>query len=751
MHSFSSCIQQATHLLQTARLQPGKLCRDTRKEKLPSLQQKLLELYLSECNFNLRNRNLLSGSNLLLKLVAKEKLNCLVLNLYPGNEGYSLMLRSRTGVETETIRLPYEEHELLQYIDNEELPPILVDLLERSQAPVFYSGCIIVEVRDYRRSSPSLGNYDYQYILLKPTTQSVICDIGLIASDGQSWSMEDKLYLEAALVLATAEPLCLEPSVSVAVISNWLQHRKGRLSTNTLQRMARRHSQAALNRRKKLEQLSAPVHLKMHDFISQYRKRVPHRSRNLSPAKQLESWKPRKIALTVPQKIGVEKYATVKERPELTSDNTPMVVQEYIMETEKGSGKMTHVTILQRPTDQQYFGKLYVDRDGQKNGTSCEFNLGSQVNVNRYLNQFREIFTEEGRKAVKITHLVPGRPPVVNHTHGTPGGAAEAATKESSESLSSVASSTASAAALDTFPSAITEQRRSSCSSTGATHAAVAPSEESPRSSTPAVNCSPPPAAAVPSSQASLSHISLGPSQLGTVTPHVGALPEPIASPPVTISSLGIAQNVGLHNLVSLTGVSLSSGLPVPISLTMVPVTQPNVLVGTAAAASTIPLQGQISEQTINGTTVTTAASTNVTTLTSPAVIVSSGMVNPASNVLTTAAGMLSVPLTALGPQALAAQLVASGLKAGPHVTNAAPLSLLQVSGAQQSVPLLGALPRPVPHSPTVTPAGAATAIHPQLQMALQKQIQQQMQQAGSSSSSQPRPRNRKKSSSGKP
>lgn len=37
------------------------------------------------------------------------------------------------SVDSETIRLPYEEGELLEYLDAEELPPILVDLLEKSQ------------------------------------------------------------------------------------------------------------------------------------------------------------------------------------------------------------------------------------------------------------------------------------------------------------------------------------------------------------------------------------------------------------------------------------------------------------------------------------------------------------------------------------------------------------------------------------------------------------------------------------------
>ena len=49
-------------------------------------------------------------SNLLARLVHRDHLNTLVVNLYPGNEGYSMMLRGRNGCDSETIRLPYEVH-----------------------------------------------------------------------------------------------------------------------------------------------------------------------------------------------------------------------------------------------------------------------------------------------------------------------------------------------------------------------------------------------------------------------------------------------------------------------------------------------------------------------------------------------------------------------------------------------------------------------------------------------------------------
>lgn len=46
------------------------------------------------------------------------------------------------------------------------------------------------------------------------------------------------------------------------------------------------------------------------------------------------------------------------------------------------------------------------------------FPLGSRLQATHYIQQFSEIFTEEGRKSVKITHLVPGRQPRVSCTAG---------------------------------------------------------------------------------------------------------------------------------------------------------------------------------------------------------------------------------------------------------------------------------------------------------------------------------------------
>lgn len=121
-------------------------------------------------------------SLLLEKLIARERLNTLILNLYPGNKGYSLAFRTDrtdpnytedTANMIETKQWPYEEDDLLRYIDNEELPPFIIDLLEPQFSYLFYNGCIIAEVRDYRQAYPHF-KCDIHHVLLRPTLKVML-------------------------------------------------------------------------------------------------------------------------------------------------------------------------------------------------------------------------------------------------------------------------------------------------------------------------------------------------------------------------------------------------------------------------------------------------------------------------------------------------------------------------------------------------------------------------------------------------
>ena len=173
--------------------------------------------------------------------MAKEKLNHLVISLFAGSEGYSIGLKlNESETLIQTMHLPYEENQLLEYIDNEELPPFLVDFIENSaliNCNLFQSGCLIVEVRDFRRSANTHSNhYSSNWVLLRPTTQSLINDVMNIinnSSDEYFWTNEDKAELESQLMLATNPCICLDPSPAVAILKNKLCRKKRMFKDST--------------------------------------------------------------------------------------------------------------------------------------------------------------------------------------------------------------------------------------------------------------------------------------------------------------------------------------------------------------------------------------------------------------------------------------------------------------------------------------------------------------------------------------
>uniref|UniRef100_A0A674CLL3 SPT20 homolog, SAGA complex component n=1 Tax=Salmo trutta TaxID=8032 RepID=A0A674CLL3_SALTR len=230
----------------SARQRPAKRRASSGGKK--SLYQKLYELYIEECDKEPELKKLRRNVNLLEKLMCQESVSCLVVNLYPGNQGYSLMLRGKNGSDSETIRLPYEEGQLLEYLDAEELPPILVDLLEKSQVNIFHCGCVVTEVRDYRQSgNTKMPSFQSRHVLLRPTMQTLICDVHAMTSDHHKWTQDDKFQLESQLLLATADPLCLDPSISVTCTANHLLYNKQKMNTHSMKRYTQRDTQRPAN------------------------------------------------------------------------------------------------------------------------------------------------------------------------------------------------------------------------------------------------------------------------------------------------------------------------------------------------------------------------------------------------------------------------------------------------------------------------------------------------------------------------
>ncbi|XP_067348299.1 transcription factor SPT20 homolog isoform X2 [Channa argus] len=417
-------LDRAEYIVESARQRPAK--RRITSSGRKSLYHKLYELYTEECEKEPELKNLRRNVNLLEKLVSKESVSCLVVNLYPGNEGYSLMLRGKNGSGkrySETIRLPYEEGELLEYLDAEELPPILVDLLEKSQVNIFHCGCVIVEVRDYRQSgNTKMPTYQSRHILLRPTMQTLICDVHAMTSDLHKWTQDDKLQLESQLILATAEPLCLEPSISVTCTANRLLYNKQKMNTRSMKRCFKRHSRAALNRQQELSHLPMPPQLRLYDYLQRRKERKPPPVIDLKISKIgncVDMWKQSNCQLTVPKEIDVEKYAVVEKSLQLEDSNPKTViwpaeevVDDYTFECEVGGqAQTTKVSIFQSMGDPLVYGKIYCAKEPkpEEDGADLKlihppFLIGSKIDADRFLTQYKGVYEKDVKCQVKMSH-----------------------------------------------------------------------------------------------------------------------------------------------------------------------------------------------------------------------------------------------------------------------------------------------------------------------------------------------------------
>ncbi|NWV38667.1 SP20H factor, partial [Grantiella picta] len=416
------------YIIESARQRPPK--RKYLSSGRKSVFQKLYDLYIEECEKEPEIKKLRRNVNLLEKLVMQETLSCLVVNLYPGNEGYSLMLRGKNGSDSETIRLPYEEGELLEYLDAEELPPILVDLLEKSQVNIFHCGCVIAEIRDYRQSGNMKSpTYQSKHILLRPTMQTLICDVHSITSDNHKWTQEDKLLLESQLILATAEPLCLDPSIAVTCTTNRLLYNKQKMNTRPMKRCFKRYSRSSLNRQQEVAHYSTPPQLRLLDYLQKRKERKAAQQYDLKISKAgncVDMWKQNPCYLTAPSEVDVEKYAKV-EKSIKSDDSQPTVwpahemKDDYVFECEVGNQlQKTKLTIFQSLGNPLYYGKIQTLKGDEENDnllTPSQFLIGSKTDAERVVNQNQELVQNEAKCTVKmfhnssgsVSHLSPGK------------------------------------------------------------------------------------------------------------------------------------------------------------------------------------------------------------------------------------------------------------------------------------------------------------------------------------------------------
>ncbi|RDD46787.1 Transcription factor SPT20-like protein [Trichoplax sp. H2] len=225
-----------------------------------------------------------------------------------------------------------------------------------------------------------------------------------------NWTQDDKLRLESEILLATQNPLCLDSSINVLRVCNKLQYNRIKYNNWKIKRLVKRNVSGTGNRSLLLDRMTTRNQLCLVDFLCESHKKRSNIKFDLKIAKPVvDTWKQQKILLNLPSNLEVEKYAKKKDAIKFSPDYSLEVVQNILFqgETNESRNSQSRLIIMKRPVDDSYVGELFIEslsskEAGNKLNTSCRFELGGIESAKRYLEQFKELVTEEGRNPVKI-------------------------------------------------------------------------------------------------------------------------------------------------------------------------------------------------------------------------------------------------------------------------------------------------------------------------------------------------------------
>lgn len=95
----------------------------------------------------------------------EDKPNVLVITLYSIDIGYSIKITMPSNELPVETFFNYDNDTILKHVENEQLPPDILGLLEKAEPSLFYCGCVIAEIHDQQNE---LNGQLYR-ILLRPS------------------------------------------------------------------------------------------------------------------------------------------------------------------------------------------------------------------------------------------------------------------------------------------------------------------------------------------------------------------------------------------------------------------------------------------------------------------------------------------------------------------------------------------------------------------------------------------------------
>jgi len=125
---------------------------------------------------------------------------------------------------------------MLRSIDNGEIPSFSEEFLREVPSVVYYNGCLVVDLYDYRGLNSPEGKAKKTRVLLRPTTHTIIKDALALATgyrkqlaqEGRQMTEESfssiRAMFEEKLLLTCGPQLCFDPTVrvmQVATVANY--------------------------------------------------------------------------------------------------------------------------------------------------------------------------------------------------------------------------------------------------------------------------------------------------------------------------------------------------------------------------------------------------------------------------------------------------------------------------------------------------------------------------------------------------
>lgn len=85
------------------------------------------------------------------------------------DNGYSIKISMKKNEPPVETFFSYAEDTILSYVENGELPPHILEILDKAEPRLFYNGCVIAEILDQRNGVPG----ELYRILLRPS--NLVC------------------------------------------------------------------------------------------------------------------------------------------------------------------------------------------------------------------------------------------------------------------------------------------------------------------------------------------------------------------------------------------------------------------------------------------------------------------------------------------------------------------------------------------------------------------------------------------------